>query len=526
VRRTAALLITAYLASAGEIPAERVLERNGIQPTLQSISTYLRGHYADGAKRRDIESFIARLADDGPLVRRAAARELGRLAPAPLPALRGASGSLDPELRRWAALLARTMQGRIRPEVLRACFATIRDRGFGGLATELVAVLPLCDSDDFVHAAACEALAVTTGPGDAEALGAALRRGRPRSRYAVALAYGLLSSDRAADLLRERDDHLRLGAARALAELGQQACLGPLVELLGSRDPWVRLVAVQTLRAVGRQRFGFSPFDGPEHRRAAAAAWRRAALDIDRWQTPLPRRPVDLGRTLVSHWTDKRIIELDHQGNVIWEIKTKESPWANLGLPNGHRVVSFYKAKRVTEYDLNGKQVWSVKVAGHPTSIAALGNGGLLVSCGQLVEIDRDGAIVRRNDSLKSVVDARPMRNGHLLVTLSGKARVFEQTRDGRIVHTWRIPSQPTEAQPLDNGHILVSEPSKGRVVEYTRDGKIAWSRAGYTGPISAQRLANGLTMIATRTGIRLIDREGTTRWSKRFMGYLCASRH
>jgi hypothetical protein len=511
--------------------AERVLEQHDLHPTAASIGAYLRTHFVAGESRARVERLVARLASDDPLERQLAARRLAHMGPAPLATLRRAiERGEDPELVRRSRTIATGPGPRLDAELLRACFVTIRARRLPGLILEVLGVLPLCDND-LVHQAACRALEATSGPGDAAVLLEQFDKGHARARYAAALAYGTLvgagGGDRLAAATRAPDHHLRVGAARALAHLGDRRCLAPLADLLASPHGWVRLVAVQTLRAMTTARFGFAAYDDARFRTPATNRWRTAAAVLDGWRTPLPPRPVDLGRTLISSWTDKRIIELDERGQRLWESRTPEEPWANRGLPDGHRIVTFYKSKTVVEYDERGRKVWSRPVGGHPTSVSLTSRGTLVVACGTVVELERGGRQVGRWPTPGVVLDARPLGNGNLVVALAKLPRVAELTRKGAVVWKLDMKAVASQAQPLPNGNVLVCQPGLSRVVELTRKGEVVWSRAGLgQGTIFAERLANGRTLIATRNGVRLLERDGTTRWFRRITGYLCATRH
>ncbi|MHC4956883.1 MAG: HEAT repeat domain-containing protein [Planctomycetota bacterium] len=525
------IVLLATPAFAIERQAERVLEEHELHPTSASIGAYLRTHFVDGAQKERVERLVAHLAHVDPTVRVLAARRLARMGPAPLATLREARArGTDPELVRRARIVATGPGPRLDIDLLRACFITIHARRLPGLVLEVLGVLPLCDSD-LVHQAGCRALEATSGPGDAAVLEAHFGRGHGRTRYAAALAYGALvgagGGDRLQAATRADDDHLRVGAARALAQLGDRRCLAPLADLLASRHGWVRFVAVQTLRAMTTARFGYSAHDATRFRTPATIQWRREAAALAGWKTPLPSRRVDLGRTLISNWTHKKIIELDERGNRIWETATTEEPWANRGLPDGHRIITYYKSKTVVAYDAKGRKVWTRTVGGHPTSVSLTSRGTILVACGTIVEFERDGRQVRSWPAPDVVLDARTLPNGNLLTALAKRPRIAELTPLGTIVWKLDLKAFASTAQPLPNGNVLVSQPSLSRVVELTRKGVVVWSRAGLgQGTIFSERLANGRTLIATRNGVRLVERDGTTRWFRKITGYLCATRH
>jgi HEAT repeat protein/outer membrane protein assembly factor BamB len=71
------------------------------------------------------------------------------------------------------------------------------------------------------------------------------------------------------------------------------------------------------------------------------------------------------GRYLVALYGAGKVVEVDGDGKVHWEVKVP-SPSSAQRLPNGHTLVSSMDAKRVVEFDRDGKEVWHQDVEGRP----------------------------------------------------------------------------------------------------------------------------------------------------------------
>jgi len=127
-------------------------------------------------------------------------------------------------------------------------------------------------------------------------LRATLRHRNPVLRAAAVRAIvATIGRDAMADvkpLLADGHDRVKLAAALAVADLGDAACLMPLVELLRSDVMLVRLKAVKALRYLTQQEFGFRPIteaDGEDQTRAIAVwtEWVRASGATARLRFPL-----------------------------------------------------------------------------------------------------------------------------------------------------------------------------------------------------------------------------------------------
>jgi hypothetical protein len=513
------------------------LESDGIGADAASVEAYLRRHYPTPEERREIEAWVSRLgAESGPR-RREASRRVAAFGVKALAALEHAGRSSDTEVRRRAVALLERARSRLRPDVLLGCFRAIREEGLGGLAPELLATLDLWDRD-YLRAAAVEALQVTVGPQDAALLDRARRDGSRRVRCAAILAsaslHGRHLREELIGLLRATEEPIRLAAARALAEQGDRACLHALVDMLDADDPRVRQQAAATLRGASGRRFGYWALSPPGRRAQAVADWRAWIAENGsavRWSLPLPPAPSALGRTLISLYTEGRVLELDALGRQVWELEGLTQPWACAGLPNGHRLLTLYRDRAVVEYDNHGREVWRRNaLPGAPSSVQRLENGNTLVACthgrNAVIEIEPAGTIEWQLSLDGRPTDAKRVARDRTLVTLHDAGRVIEVDRAGGISWSLDDLNRPYSCHLLESGNMLVVESHPGRVLEYTREGKRVWSYSGSGWCYCAQRLPNGDTLVADRDGVRVVDREGRVGWTRPVTGYLWAVRY
>ncbi|MBW2282244.1 MAG: PQQ-binding-like beta-propeller repeat protein, partial [Deltaproteobacteria bacterium] len=323
-------------------------------------------------------------------------------------------------------------------------------------------------------------------------------------------------------LLESEAERVRLAAAWALAGRGDRTGLATLGALLDAKEGRVRTRAARALRHISGETFDYSPHASPPLRAEAVKDWRKwlaAHKETVRWEVPVAPGPIMLGRTLISIYRKNRVIEVDAQGNLLWETHAVRAPWNVQGLPNGHRLVIDLENKSLIEFDAQGEEIWRRDgLPGFVGSVQRLANGNTLlamsgVNANVVAEMRPDGSHAWEVRMGSRPTDARLLDNGHILVALGPPQRkVVEIDRSGKVL--WKLEGlrHPWSAQRLPNGNTLVCEPGRAQVQEYDRDGHVVWS-CGVNGSYSAQRLPNGRTLLADRGGVREIDRHGKVHW-------------
>ncbi len=229
------------------------------------------------------------------------------------------------------------------------------------------------------------------------------------------------------------------------------------------------------------------------------------------------------GHVLISDQFNNRVIEVDREGNIIWQ-------WG-VG-PNDFTATSALgvnDAQRVGTLTL-------IAGTGIPPGVLSSTDPGHADN--RVFLVDPHGNIVWQYgtfgvtgsdpDQLNTPVQSTWLPNGHILISDQGNQRVIEVNRKKNIV--WQYgetgvsgngPNQlssPNSAELLENGHILIADESNNRVIEVTRGLQIvATFTAGGTvnGAAFASRLPNGHTLITDAGNSRIVevDRKDNVVW-------------
>jgi hypothetical protein len=222
------------------------------------------------------------------------------------------------------------------------------------------------------------------------------------------------------------------------------------------------------------------------------------------------------GFTLIADYSDNRVLEVDDQGRVVFELKDVFGAWDAECLDNGNLLITEYAISRVQEVDRKGNQVWAFEDLNNPYDADRLPNGNTLIAdtfASRVVEVDKDGKVVWTYAKEVRPLDVDRLPNGNTLIADATKERVLEVTPAGEIA--WELKGLPSahDVDRLQNGHTLVTLRSKGVVQEFDRDGKLVFEITGLNSPSDADRLPNGNTLVAENTRVREFDRRGNEIW-------------
>jgi HEAT repeat protein len=233
-----------------------------------------------------------------------------------------------------------------------------------------------------------------------------------------------------------------------------------------------------------------------------------------------------------------RLVALDRNLQVQWQIKNLEYPIDFQLLPGDRVLIAEYYANRVTERDLKGKILWQVdNLPNSPMNVQRLANGNTFIALYgtpaasggySVMEVDQQGRTVATYSGragAKAVVNAGNTRGGQKLadgkmVCITGKGACIWLDAKGNELKQFPVgpfllgSSQPAVMGNIDvtpKGHVLVAN-ANNSVVEYDPDGKVVW-QANIIGN-RVTRLANGNTLVASETtGIVELDMNGKTVW-------------
>jgi hypothetical protein len=511
-------------AAVATDPYVSVLTEQAITPDVNGIVTYLRGLTPTPQNRKLVRSLIVQLGSMDFARRELAARQLIAMPVVPPEELTAAAADGDDAETRLRAqqVMAARAAGNASSSVAVACFRTIARRKLTGAAPAVLDVLPLY-GEEFVLAAARDALRVTSRPEDAALLRKTIGGGSLEARVAAIGALAAVtgggtdaSSAFMRGLLNDPEARVKLAAARALADRGDRKCLATLVDLLTAHDVRVRHASASLLRALTGRRSEYAAWVEPDAQPAALQDWRDwlAADGATATLTyPVGSAEPESGRTILCLYSKNEIVELDAAGHQTFAASEPGGcPWAAEGLASGGRLVALYSTNTVVEYAPDGRERARIPVPGGPMSVRRLDNGNTLVACNnaqKVVEVDEHGKIHWELSACGGPCDAVRLDNGHTLVTLQNANAVVEYDSGGKEV--WRIEGlrTPRSASRLEDGNTLVCDLGSGRVVEFDPSGNEAWSQGGFTSPFAAQRLTSGTTLVSDTQAVKEIDREG-----------------
>jgi len=229
------------------------------------------------------------------------------------------------------------------------------------------------------------------------------------------------------------------------------------------------------------------------------------------------------GFRLIVNYEESKVVEIDGEGRIVWELEELFYPADAELLVNGNVLITEQADGAVREYNRKGDVVWEYTDLQRPRSASKLPNGNVLISdptANRVVEISPDKKVVweyTKKQAGKAVFrpyDVERLTNGNTLIVDfddSKGSRVFEVSPDNRIV--WEYKGTFLDADRLPNGNTLVCRSTgKGKafeVLEITPNKQIAWRITTKDYPYDVDRLPDGNTIVAEEGGVRIYNREG-----------------
>ena len=173
---------------------------------------------------------------------------------------------------------------------------------------------------------------------------------------------------------------------------------------------------------------------------------------------------------------------------------------------------------RFIELDTNGQIVWEFKPPSTTVIFQTLPNGNILFGYGGqptgVREVTSRGETVFDYVSKShQVFGCERLANGNTLVAEQDPCQALEVNPKGETVHATPLTTnakgfhlQVRNVHKLPNGNILAAHEGEGAVREVDPQGKVVWEYTGVTNTGEAQRLSNGNTLICCGTQKRLIE--------------------
>jgi hypothetical protein len=201
------------------------------------------------------------------------------------------------------------------------------------------------------------------------------------------------------------------------------------------------------------------------------------------------------GDTLISDTTNNRVFQVDQAGEIVWSSDDWNGGTGDLDdgshlhypndaelLTNGNLLITDRNNDRVLEVDHEGRVVWQYGELNRPHNGDRLPNGNTLVVNSEddlVIEVNQAGEIVwsfGENGILRWPRDADRLENGNTLITDTRNDRVLEVDPDGRVVWSFTGLALPYESDRLGDGHTLIADNNHKRVIEVDSSGQVVWS--------------------------------------------------
>lgn len=533
---TAVLVATAVaLAPAGDDEMvnadEQHLRDAKVATDSPGLLEFFRKRTLSEEQRRQVMALIGTLDSRQFHERQEASEKLEAFGPSALPFLHAAAVGNGLEMTRRVERCIEAIERVRSPEVPAIAARVLKARKPDQAAAVLLAYVPYAD-DPAVEAEvldALTALAVRDGKLVPEVL-AGLKDALPPRRAAAAFvaARAGTADERQAvvALLSDKEPRVRLRAAQGLLHAGAREAVPTLVALLREAPAPVAQQAEDLLARVARDKAPAPSLHNDRQRcRDLWAAWGRdhgKTADI----TKLGDLRSPLGYTVVAQYgsgtgAGDRVVELDSQGRIRWEIQNLNYPVDVQNLPNGRVLVVEHSANRVTERTSRGNIVWQKALANKPRGPYAaqrLANGNtFIVMHAELVEVDPAGKEVwtRKADDYQ-YLGAHKTADG-LIVFLTSEGDCIRLDAEGKEVNKFKSEHATHWTAGIDvlpNGRVLVPQHGLNKVVEFDAHGKAMWE-AKITAPKTATRLPNGHTLVSSfeTTTVVELDRAGKPVW-------------
>lgn len=521
--------------------ALKVLKHQNIQPQLEDLRLFFEKLQPDHpSHRRDsllAKDLVSQLASDTYRQRRDALQSLKRMANVPLDVLVNARESQNPETAALAEQLADYLDNRPSNETPKGitkavCQVIVHDQ-IKGLANEVMLTLSLFEDEKVTTQELGKAMLATVTEKDLPMLDEWLANSDSAN-----VAHKIIVIDSVVtvrqnesikmlhDLEEDSNELIRLPVVRHLANFGEASAVQSLLSLMASDDLQIRLEASKAIQSLTRQNFKYYAFEKQESREKALARWQEwLANQSEGMELHFPLEPVNnlLGRILLSDYSTGKVLELNMEGEVIWD-KVIANPWGVKGLPNGHRLVGLYTSSEIVEFDNEGQEVWRLSgLPDNPMGFDIRENGNLVIACStanKIVEYDREKNEVWSIDADGRPCDVQCLENGNVLVALMTSSEVVEFDASGERVWSIDTIASPLHVQRTDVGSTLVTGNSDTFAIEYDSDGEEQRKIPTNETCTSGQRLPNGSYILTTQNSLLFMDEEGEQKWKHEGLTY------
>jgi HEAT repeat protein len=543
-RHSLLLLATACLAVLGQLPTrasdpkqvaadEQRLKAVNLKTDDAALLAFVRARTLSDDERTKIEALITQLGATAFRTREKATAELIAKGPVVMELLR--QGINDPDLevsRRCELCLQKIKERDVPGDVPAAVVRLLVARKTPGAVEALLAYLPFTDSEtvsDEIRTALAE-LAVQDGKADKTLIAAlkdklAARRAAAGEALARAGAVGYKKAVEA--LLQDPDIHVRWRVAMALVLAKDANAVPPLIDLLvgtTQTQAW-QIEDVLYRLAEGKESppavaLGTDEASRKKCRDSWQAWWKENGKGID--LAVLGQKQRLLGYTTLVLLDQGRILEVDGNDNVRWQIDNVEFSLDVQVLPGDKVLIAEYHGNKVTERNFKGEVVWQHLFDG-PQMAQRLPNGNTFIAGRyRIMEVDAGGkqVFLYHAPGGDGIMKCMKVNNGEV-VCLFEDGKVARIDAKGKELSSFHVELGMKlfggRIHALANGHVLIPHHAENKVVEYDSNGKDVWS-VKIDQPIAAMRLPNGNTIVTSMNQNRAVefDRAGKEVWQYR----------
>jgi hypothetical protein len=511
----------AVLWSSAPAPAQdqeiytRMLTDRGVSLDASGLGTLLKRHVPGSVNAEVVRQALADLGHDDYARREAATQMLIAQAPQSFEPLDELAAGDDPEVRWRARLIAETVR---QPgnDLLYAALVIISAKKVQGLAGEVLAVAPLCDSESS-SAAMNRALVATSTPRDADRLRTALKHEtaavRMASLSALVAVLGEKGVSDALPLLDDPRDEVRMEATSLLLPYRREESLRTAGKLLSSETLNVRNRAIHLLRSNIKANLPYSGYEPAEDRARHAAEWQKT-IEAN-LQSP------DAGLTQsgtaiheVFHDRAAKLLVIVHENGTVTTRRGIADERIYRATSQGTLLYADRTAREVVEVAANDAVLWrSTALDEHPLLAVRRSDGVVLVTTLEesLLELNAAGHVVRKS-SQTFLTDMQPLDSGATLLLSFSRGEMTRVDVTGRVESTWRNLMKPTSVCVMDDGRYLLTQAGSGTLLRLDNQPEKAGVpiETPFIKPQMVRPWRDGQLLVRDEAGIHIADRQGS----------------
>jgi hypothetical protein len=505
---------------------EKILKDAGVATDGPNLLEFFRKRTLTKECEEKILALIRQLGDNAFRVREKASAELVAMGVVAVPFLHHAVNDPDIEVVRRAEECLRHIDDRdSRIGTPMAAARLVALRKPASAAEVLLAFLPCVENESVIEEVQTALAAVAVRDGQPEkAVVDALSDKLPTRRAAAAVALCRSGSPQirveVRKLLQDADLTVRLRTAVALANAKEKEAIPILIDLLGQLPPSQCWPAEDLLLHLAGEEAPSRSLSGDtaarrQYREAWAVWWRDRGAKVD--LAKLEGRKRLLGYTLIVQLEAGRILELDTEKKVRFQVDGLLLPLDAQMLPGERLLVAEHNGNRVTERNTHGTVLWEKKVDA-PLVAQRLPNGNTFIATqSDLMEVDRAGKEIFRYPWLlnDTIMKAVKLPSGEM-VCATASGRCVRLDAAGKELRSFPagVRTYGGRLDVLPGGRVLVPEMNNNRVVEYDSEGKVLWQVPHFQ-PVAAVRLSNGNTLLTSmrQNSAVEVDRTGREVW-------------